>query len=119
LPTKNKQINTKPTAEEFLQFKPSRLEYKWSTDKEGHVQIQVPKFKSSIGKKFCTLLKKDQIIIANMDDLGSIVWKYCDGKKTVAEILKILETTFPQEDNLDQRLFLFIQQMGQLHYLIY
>jgi hypothetical protein len=119
LQTKNKQINKKPTVEEFLRFKPLRLDFEWSIDEKGQVQITVPKFKSTIGKKFCSLLKKDQMIIANMDHLGSLVWTNCDGIKTVADILKILERTFPNESDLDQRLFLFIQQMGQLHYLVY
>ena len=117
--TKNKQINKKPTVEEFLQFKPLRLDFKWSTDEEGKVNITIPKFKSNIGMKLCSLLRKDQMIIANMDDLGSVVWKNSDGRKTVEEILKILENAFPDQCNLDQRLYLFIQQMGQLQYLIY
>jgi len=54
-----------------------------------------------------------------MDKLGSLVWKNCDGRKTVKDILNLLEKEFPDEKNIDQRLFLFIQQMGSLNYIIY
>ena len=115
----HKQKYKKPSVEEFLAFVPRRLDFQWNEDENGFVHIIVPKFESTLGKKFCSLLKKDQKLTADMDALGSEVWKHCDGKNTVADILKILEKTFPDEKNLDQRLFLFIQQMGQLHYLTY
>ena len=109
----------RPTAEEFLQYTPVRMEYEWYTDDQDLVHIKVPKFTSNIGKKFCSLIRREQIMTANMDKLGSIVWNQCDGKTTVASILKELERVFPDQKELDQRLFLFIQQMGQLGYLIY
>ena len=40
-------------------------------------------------------------------------------EKLVADILEILEEEYPGQKDLDQWLFLFIQQMGQLHYLTY
>ena len=116
---KNKQKYRKPTVEEFLTYVPKRLDFKWTTDKEGLVHITVPKFQTNIGKKFCSLLRKEQMITADMDASGSVVWTHCDGSKTVGDILKILEKEFPDQTDLEQRLFLFIQQMGLLHYLVY
>jgi len=54
-----------------------------------------------------------------MDALGSLVWHNCDGNRTVKDILKILEKEFSDQSDLEQRLFLFIQQMGMLYYLDY
>ena len=116
---KSKTKQRKPTIEEFLTYKPIKRDFKWTIDEQGLVHITVPKFTSSIGKKFCSLLKKDQVLIADMDAVGSTVWLNCDGTKTVEDILNILKKKFPDQKNIDQRLFLFIQQMGQLHYLIY
>ena len=116
---KNKTQPRKPTVDEFLTFRPKRNDFNWTTDEKGLVHITVPKFHSELGKKFCRLLRKDQMISADMDELGSLVWKYSDGSNTVADILRILEKEFPDQQNLDQRLFLFIQQMGQLYYLSY
>lgn len=117
---KNKKQKTrKPTVDEFLQFKPVRADYEWSTDDKGLVQIKVPKFESSLGKKFCHLIKKENTFSAHMDELGSFVWKQCDGRTTVKEILDRLQKEFDEDENLDQRLFLFLQQMRQLRYLHY
>lgn len=106
-----------PTVDEFLMFIPKRAELEWSTNKEGLVEIKTPKFNSRFGKSFCKVIKKDNTFTANMDKLGSLVWKNCDGRKSGGEILKLLEKEFPKEENLTQRLILFIQQMHSLNYI--
>ena len=65
------------------------------------------------------IAKKDNYFIAKMDKIRSLVWKNCDGNRTIGEILKLLNNEYPNEENIDQRLFLFIQQMGSLDYLKY
>jgi hypothetical protein len=120
LKRKNKQKKTYlPTVEEFLCYVPIRRDYKWFVNDEGLVQIIIPKFTSSLGKSFCKLIKKDDTFTANMDKIGSIVWRNCDGKKTVKDILEIIQKKFPEEKDIDQRLFLFLQQMKALNYLTY
>ena len=86
---------------------------------EGLVEIMVPKFKGNLGKSFCKLIRKENMFIANLDRLGSFVWKNCDGEKTVDKILEIVKKEFPGENNTDQRLFSFIQQMVSLNYIDY
>lgn len=116
---KKKQQNRQPTIEEFLQFRPRRLDFEWSKNDDGFVEINVPKFKSNFGKSFCKIIKKDENFVAKMDKIGTVVWENIDGKKTVEDILKILKKKYPKEKEIDQRLFLFIQQMGSLNYLEY
>ena len=108
-----------PTAEEFLQFIPKRLDFEWSTNDEGLVELKVPKFKSNLGKSFCKVIKKDDKFSANLDKIGSLVWKNCDGKQTVKQILEKLKKEFANEENIDQRLFLFLSQMKSLNYIDY
>ena len=81
--------------------------------------MEVPKFKSNLGKSFCKLIKKENMFTANMDRLGSLVWKNCNGKNTVKQILEIVKKEFPEEKDVDQRLFSFIQQIGSLNYIDY
>jgi len=119
---KNKEKISKnrlPTTEEFLGFRPKRLDFFWSTDSKGIVEIKVQKFNSKFGKTFCKLIKKENIFIAKMDKIGSTVWKNCDGENTIKEILEIIKNNFPKEENIDQRLFSFIQQMVSLNYIDY
>ena len=105
-----------PTEEEFLKYKPKRLDFEWY-EEEGFVRLKVPKFKSNIGQSFCKLIKKDNKFVANFDELGSIVWRNCNGKNTVKQILEKVKNKFPEEKNIDQRLFLFLQQMKSLSYI--
>jgi hypothetical protein len=114
---KNKQ--KLPTVDEFLTYHPVRGDFPWITTDDGLIHITVPKFSSKIGISFCKTLRKENIFTANLDKLGSVVWKHCDGKTTVKTILEQVQKEFPDEKNIDQRLFLFIQQMQILHYLDY
>ena len=119
LKKENKNRYRPPTVDEFLTYIPARLDYEWSVDEEGLVKIKIPKFTSSLGKSFLKIIKKDDKFTANMDKIGSIVWKNSDGKKTVNDILEILKKEFPSENEIDQRLYLFLQQMRALNYLTY
>ena len=117
--TKNKEKYRPPTVEEIFQYRPRRADFEWSTNAEGLVEIKVPKFNGNLGKSFCKIIKKENIFTANMDKLGSLVWKNCDGNNTVKQILEIIKKEFPEEKNIDQRFFSFIQQMGSLNYIDY
>jgi len=79
----------------------------------------VPKFTSGVGKKFVKTLRRDNIFTAHLDKLGSSVWKQCDGTATVKQILDVVTMEFPNEKDIDQRLFLFLQQLRGLHYITY
>lgn len=114
---KNKQ--KLPTVEQFLTFLPVRAEYPWTTTTDGLIHITVPKFSSKVGISFCKLLRKDNMFTANLDKYGSCIWKHCDGKTPVKTILEQMQKQFPDEKNIDQRLFLFLQQMNSLNYITY
>ena len=116
---KTKRNKGLPTVEEFLGYLPKRLDFEWSTDDTGLVTIVVPKFTGKVGKSLTKLLKRDNTFSSQLDKLGSTVWKQCDGTKTVQEILEIAVKEFPSEKNLDQRLFLFLQQLKSLGYITY
>ncbi|MFH1013371.1 MAG: PqqD family peptide modification chaperone, partial [Thermoplasmatota archaeon] len=72
-----------------------------------------------LGKKFCKVLRRQDTFQADMDMLGSFIWQRCDGKRSVEEILNELKKGFPNEKNIDQRLFYFLIQMRQLEYLYF
>jgi hypothetical protein len=114
---KNKQKKRLPTLEEMLQFRPCRSDFEWSTNDEGLVEIKVPKFESNFGKSFCKFIRKKENITAKMDKIGTVVWKKSDGKNTVKDILGVLKKRFPKEENIDNRLFIFLQQMHSLRYI--
>ena len=106
-----------PTEEELLHCTPLKKDYPWKKQSDGIITIEVPKFTSSVGKTLCRLLRKQQTFTSHLDALGSIVWELCDGHTTVKTILTKLQKVFPDEENLNQRLFLFLQQMDSLNYI--
>ena len=114
---KDKQKYRPPTVEEMLNYRPARANFEWSTNAKGLVEIKVPKFQSNLGKSFCKVIRKGNTFTANMDKIGSTVWKNCDGIKSVKDILEIVKKEFPKQENIDQRLFLFLQQMQVLQYI--
>lgn len=81
--------------------------------------VVVPKFTGKLGKSFCKVLKRENTFEAHFDKLGSIIWKHCDGTRSVKEILAVVTKEFPDEKNIDQRLFLFLQQLNVLNYIRY
>ena len=118
MPKKNKKQKTRvPTVEEFLEFIPKKADLEWDIGSDGIVEIKVPKFKSKLGEAFCRFIRKDNIFTARMDKIGTVVWLNSDGEKTVKDILEILKEEFPKEENIDQRLFLFLQKMSSLGYM--
>ena len=106
-----------PTEVEFLKYTPKRVDLEWKVNSEGLVEIKIPKFKSNFGKSFCHVIKKEDYFIGNMDKLGSVVWQNCNGVNTVKDVLEIVKKEFPDENNINQRLFLFIQQLHNLRYI--
>jgi len=62
-------------------------------------------------------MRRDNVFTAHLDKLGSSVWKQCDGTVTVKEILDKIKVEFPDQNDIDQRLFLFLQQLYSLRYI--
>jgi hypothetical protein len=112
-----KQKPRLPTEEEILSYIPKKADLEYRTNPEGLIEIKVPKFKSNFGKSFLNLINKENTFYAKMDNIGSFVWKEIDGKKSVKKILENLKKEFPKQEKIDQRLYLFLQQMHNLHYI--
>ncbi len=108
-----------PTVDEFLLYKPKCLDFKWSTNNEGLVTLTVPKFTGKLGISFCKALRRENTFEAHLDKLGSAIWNHCDGTMLVKDILTEVTKQFPDEKNIDQRLFLFLQQLKALNYITY
>ena len=106
-----------PTEDEMLRYRPKRLDFKWSENADGLVEIIVPKFTSNFGKSFCNVIRKGDTFTGKMDKIGTVVWKNCDGTKSVGDILKILKKKFPKEEDINNPLYLFLQQMHALNYI--
>jgi hypothetical protein len=97
---------------------PKRLDFEWTID-DGLVNIKVQKFNGKLGKSFVKLIRKENFFIQQLNKIGSSVWEHCDGTKSVQQILEVISKEFPDEKDIDQRLFLFLQQLKALNYITY
>ena len=83
-------------------------------EEEGLVRIKIPKFGGKVGKWLCDVLKKPDYFTVNLDEIGSLVWKKCDGEKNVGEILKEMKESmgerFEKED-MERRCYLFLHML--------
>jgi len=70
--------------------------YEWE-EKGETISVKVPKFRSKLGQKFCSLIKKKRTYRVNLDEYGSYVWKLCDGRRTVREIGNSLKEKFGED----------------------
>jgi len=85
----------------------------WDTnDETGLIRILKPKFKSNWAKKFLNPFVKGENFIIKLDELGTEVWKNCNGKNTVEDIGKLLGKKFgPEIEPIYDRLNKFIMQL--------
>ena len=81
-------------------------------EKTGFIRILKPKFKSDWAKKMFNPFVKGENFIIKLDELGTEVWKNCNGKNTVEEIGKLLGKKFGHEiEPIYDRLNKFIMQL--------
>ncbi len=107
-----KKVKKVITLEIDSEVKPS-----WNAEwfeENGLVRIKIPKFKSKAGKWLCNVLKKPDYLTVNLDEIGSLVWKRCDGERNVGAILKEMKESmgerFEKED-MERRFYLFLHML--------
>lgn len=77
----------------LLEMVPERIP-EWADAGEGKVKVLVPRYGGSrLGRWIARRLDRPHITV-NLDDIGSSVWRACDGRATVQEIARTLEAEF-------------------------
>jgi hypothetical protein len=87
-----------------------RLE--WKEEGDGRVVVLRPRFgENKLGRWLVSTFGMTDYSI-RLDDIGSAIWKNCDGVATAADISRILRKEFGEEvEPTEQRLKEFITQM--------
>ena len=81
----------------------------WEDGPEGRAVLLVPRFRwGPLAKWLQPRLRKPHIRV-KLDDIGSFVWKRCNGKTTFREIAKAMKDEFgEQTEPTDDRLMKFL-----------
>ncbi len=73
------------------------------------------KFDGRLGKWLCRLLRKPNYAMVRLDELGSFIWRRCDGCTTIEDILTALDEEmgdrFDEEEELEKRTFYFFYML--------
>ncbi len=111
-------VKTSP-APDFFELIPKRSR-EWLNPESENAVILVPKFGSHPpGRWFMSMMKKPNYHI-NLDDVGSFVWRLCDGHRTVAEIEGLLSERFGQKvEPTRDRLETFFKQLSQTKAIVW
>lgn len=114
---KKKQPNREEIIVEWLDLYPIR-QLPFETDSDGKVTIIVPHEENWFTRKFLPKPKKPAQKI-HLDELGSFVWKCCDGKLSIQEICMELQSKFQEKAavSAQERIVLFSQQMYKQNFI--
>lgn len=107
-----KKTASKRVPRNFMDSIPERSEQMpWRICEDGMVEIDMENkgFYHTIAQKFW---KKPRISHIALEKYGTVVWKNIDGQNTVYDIVRIMETEFPEEK--DGMLNRVVQYMGTL-----
>ena len=92
---------TKRTVQNYLELIPVR-NVKEFTETDGKITLLVPKFKNEkFGRWFIPRRKSTHFRI-HLDSMGSSVWNFINGKRTVNEICDLLEEQFNNNQSIEQ-----------------
>lgn len=111
---------SKNTEITLLDTIPERL-ISWEKDSEKNLAVLlVPRFRRGPLKKWLQPRLKRPFMRVTLDEIGSLVWENCDGKKTVRDIGKILEDRFGERVRpVEDRLRLFFNTLYKSQFIQY
>lgn len=81
-------------------------------EEEELVVLLAPRYGQNFLGRLCRRLFGDQTIRIKLDELGSHVWKLCNGQAPVNEIAESLEKAFEDKaENARERLEMFLKEL--------
>ena len=85
---------------------------KWETTEEGKVVVLVPKFKNPFLVKLVLPYLAKPFFRIKLDDIGSLIWKQCDGATSLSTIAESLKEKFGDAvEPVDDRINKFLNHL--------
>ena len=103
----------------LLDLIPNRV-VQWQIDTDDKCVLMKPKFSNRFLIKFIVPLMKRPTYRVTLDEFGSTVWNYCDGKRTVGDIAECLINDFGEAiEPVHERLGMFIRTLKVNRFIEY
>jgi len=81
---------------------------------DGRVTVLVPKFTGRLARRLLVPLLAKPDIRMHLDELGSGVWRGCDGRTTVAQLTEAMQARFGGDAaEVRTRVHLFLRQLAR------
>ncbi len=90
----------------------------WTEREDGMVVIDVENkgFHHKIAQKF---FHKPKVSHIALDIHGTVLWKALDGKRTVLDVIRLMEDTFPEEkERMPDRVITFLHTLQVNHFIL-
>ena len=90
----------------------------WEIDDKGEASLVVPQ-KDQLWVRLTSklfMLPDKRVIV--LDSIGTYVWKMCDGKHTISQIIKSVQNQYQlTRKEAETSLFTFMQQLGKRNFI--
>jgi hypothetical protein len=93
-----------------LELTPVRVQ-SFETAENGIVTVLIPRFKWRFMHNYMEKNGRDPNFRLDLDETGSEVWKYIDGRRTISEIGEAVKVKLGEKIEPEQRLVKFISMM--------
>ncbi|MDR2057138.1 MAG: PqqD family protein [Dysgonamonadaceae bacterium] len=91
-----------------------------TTEKEGELSvIAFPRFRSKFMQKYFVPKNKSSLIRVRLEEHGTAVWDFIDGKRTLREITEALAEHFNHEKNYEYRIATYLSQLHKQGFIKY
>lgn len=105
---------SKKNALDFVYVK--NKDFNWEK-KKGIAVIEV-KNRGAFNRIAQTVFKRPKTSMISLDKYGTVFWENVDGEKSVFDILKIMEESFPEEkDTMLDRVIKFVKILSDNRYI--
>ncbi len=102
-----------------LLLRPQRL-LDWEENADGKVVVLKPKFQNPVLQRYVLPRLRNPTYRIHLDEIGSFVWKRCDGGHTVGQILDEMRKEFGEQvEPALERLSLFLSQLFRGKFIRY
>ena len=105
--------------ENYLEKIPVRGDFKWTTDNDGIVTLEIEN-KGVFNKIAQKLFKKPRISYVHLDKMGSFIWPIIDGEKSILDISEDVDKEFGEDAKpLYERLAKFFQILASYGFVTF
>jgi hypothetical protein len=98
----------------FTSLVPVR-QHRWEDHDDGRVTVLIPRFSGRLTRRWLMPLFRRPHVRLRLDEIGSFVWLACDGRTSVGELARALQSRFGGEPaDAQHRVTSFVRKLARI-----